>query len=428
MTESGPDPEPMWRGTLPLTAGVLALVALLVGVGYWSVRVHISGAIVAPGRVEADGGFHVVRHPIGGTVQEILVQENDLVDKGALLVRLGAQDEKSQLYAIEQHLIGISAHMARLVAERDEIDEVAFSPMLLSAARTNPRVRALLEIEHKRFAARREALEEERDLREEKNIQINLRIKALEGQKSALGEQSILTETAMKEAQPSRINGLKRDISALKAQVGSLEAKMAELRGQKASDRLAFLRLRAQRREAMLAELQKLNDRSAELASEKLALEDAIAQLEIRAPVGGVIRGRWRLASQSIVGPGQPLMSITPQGQGMLISARVDPANLDSVYPEQEVSLRFLSIDQKDIPELRGTISDISATEFRDEQTGATYHAVTIRPTIAEQQRPQLQDLLPGSAVDVLVHTRSRSPLGYLAEPITSFFQKTSRN
>ena len=41
--------QPSYSGTMPLTIGFLALALLVGGVGVWSVRTEISGAIIAPG-------------------------------------------------------------------------------------------------------------------------------------------------------------------------------------------------------------------------------------------------------------------------------------------------------------------------------------------------------------------------------------------
>ena len=38
------DEDPKWKGVLPLTAGILALVALVGGLGLWAVRAELSGA------------------------------------------------------------------------------------------------------------------------------------------------------------------------------------------------------------------------------------------------------------------------------------------------------------------------------------------------------------------------------------------------
>ena len=54
----------------PLIAGFITLTILLGGFGLWSVVTEISGAIVAPGRIEVEQNRQIVQHPDGGRSEE----------------------------------------------------------------------------------------------------------------------------------------------------------------------------------------------------------------------------------------------------------------------------------------------------------------------------------------------------------------------
>jgi HlyD family secretion protein len=57
-----------WPVGRPLVVGLTGLVLLLGGFGTWAAFVEISGAVIAPGRIEVDQNRQVVQHPDGGVV------------------------------------------------------------------------------------------------------------------------------------------------------------------------------------------------------------------------------------------------------------------------------------------------------------------------------------------------------------------------
>src|SRR6056297_679587 len=104
----------------PMLVGLLGLVLLLGGFGTWAATTTISGAIIAPGRVEVDQNRQVVQHPDGGVVGAILVDEGARVEAGDVLVRLDPNDLRSDLAIVESQLFEVMARRGRLEAERDE--------------------------------------------------------------------------------------------------------------------------------------------------------------------------------------------------------------------------------------------------------------------------------------------------------------------
>ena len=72
----------------PVTQGVVAILALVLGFGLWATLTQLSGAIVAQGQIEVERDRQVVQHPDGGVVAEILVTEGARVKAGQPLLRL----------------------------------------------------------------------------------------------------------------------------------------------------------------------------------------------------------------------------------------------------------------------------------------------------------------------------------------------------
>ena len=123
--------RPTYSARMPLTVGFLALALLVGGIGYWSVRTQIAGAIIANGMIVVENNRQIVQHPEGGIVGEIAARDGDRVDAGMLLVQLDDTLLRSELSVAELQLVELGARRARLEAERDEEETVKF-PQIFS--------------------------------------------------------------------------------------------------------------------------------------------------------------------------------------------------------------------------------------------------------------------------------------------------------
>ena len=138
----------------PLIIGFLSLFALVGGFGTWAVQSELSGAVIAPGRIEVDRNRQVVQHIDGGVVEEILVDEGDTVETDQVLIRLDPTALRSQLAITEGQLFELMARRGRLDAERDDQTEITFDPLLLERASADKDVAGLVEGQRRLFDAR----------------------------------------------------------------------------------------------------------------------------------------------------------------------------------------------------------------------------------------------------------------------------------
>src|SRR5215472_9311144 len=110
--------------------GFAIVVLLLGGVGGWATTTQLAGAVIAPGTIVVESNVKKVQHPTGGVVGEILVKEGDAVDEGQLVLRLDDTVTRSTLGAVRSQLDELMAREARLLAERDDADGIAFPAQL----------------------------------------------------------------------------------------------------------------------------------------------------------------------------------------------------------------------------------------------------------------------------------------------------------
>ncbi len=120
-----------WSMRKPFLIALVTAILLFGGVGLWSVRTEIAGAVVGNGQVSVATDISAVQHPVGGIVEEIHVQNGDHVTAGQLLLRLDSSSQKARLDAVEDELFETLANLARLEAIVESREEMTLHPELI---------------------------------------------------------------------------------------------------------------------------------------------------------------------------------------------------------------------------------------------------------------------------------------------------------
>ena len=106
------------------------------------------------------GNRQAVQHQTGGTVQELLVRDGDVVKKGQVLVRMNPITAQSAYEVAEASYLSALANVARLTAERDGLKTIKF-PEELEKRRAEPRVSELMTLQNQLLMSRQSSLQNE---------------------------------------------------------------------------------------------------------------------------------------------------------------------------------------------------------------------------------------------------------------------------
>ena len=426
--------KPTYSGRFPLFVGCSALIVLLLGIGVWSVRTEIAGAIIASGTIVVENNRQVIQHAEGGVVGEILARDGDPISEGDLLLRLDGTILESELALAELQLIELRARKARLQAERDEASDIIF-PNDLLALNTDAATEQI-EGQRKLFEARRNSLETERKQIAEQIKQIHNQIEGAEAQQAALSVEEELVGNELRDqesllerglVQNQRVSTLRRDAAQITGQIGMLNANAAQFRGQIAALEIELLRLVTSRQENAITELRDIQFNELELTEQHRTLLERMSRLDVRAPVGGIVYGSSVFAEKAVVQSAEPLMYVIPQDQPLIISTRVEAIHVDQVHMGQEATLKFSAFNQRTTPELNGSVISVSADVFEDENTGMSYYRVDVEPLDDELAKLDELEILPGMPVEAFIKTDDRTPLSYLTKPLTDYFGRALR-
>ncbi|MDJ0638493.1 MAG: HlyD family type I secretion periplasmic adaptor subunit [Paracoccaceae bacterium] len=426
--------RPTFSARVPLFIGFSALMLLVGGVGLWSVRTEIAGAIIASGKIVVENNRQVVQHPEGGIIGRIAARDGDLVASGDLLIELDDTLLRSDLAVAETQLVELKARRARLEAERDEVGEMVFPTDLLS--QETEAASGQINGQRVLFVARKETFNKELSQITERIFQTRNQIAGVEAQLAALAVQEKLTveELAVQEdalsrglTQANRVSQLRREAARLQGEIGKLSSDIARFKGEIAGFEIERVRLKNRRREAAISELRDIRFRELELIEQRASLRKRLDRLGVRAPVAGIVYGSTVFAESAVIQPAEPLMYVIPQDQPLIVNARVEAIHIDQVHVGQPATLRFSAFNQRLTPEVVGRVVAVSADVFQDEVTGVGYYRVDVIPLVEEMPKLEGQNLLPGMPVEAYLRTDDRTPLSYLTKPLTDYFGRAFR-
>jgi HlyD family secretion protein len=408
-----------------LVATVLSLI-LVVGVGGWATVTQISGAVIAPGQLVVESDVKKVQHPTGGVVGALLVREGDHVKAGDVLVRLDETQTRANLDIVRKALDELAARRARDEAERDGSKAIAFPPDLLSRA-ADAEVTRLIEGESRLFNSRQASRAGQKAQLSERVDQLRQEIVGLTEQTSAkdreialIGSELIgVRELYTKNLVPlSRVTALERDAARLSGERGQLIAATASARGKIAETGLQILQIDADMRTEVGKDLSEIRGRWSELVEKRVAAEDQLKRVEMRAPQDGVVHQMTVHTVGGLVVPSEPAMLIVPEADRLVVEVRIPPQDIDNVRAGQSAILRFAAFNARTTPEVTGTVTRVGADVSQDAKSGASYYAARVALSADEQARLGDVRLVPGMPVEAHLQLGERSVLSYLTKPL----------
>jgi HlyD family secretion protein len=403
-----------------------AAAALLIGaVGGWVATTDLSGAVIATGSLVVESSVKKVQHPTGGIVGELLVRDGSQVRTGDLLLRLDKTLVQSNLDSVTKALVELAARRARLEAERDGASAITYPKELTGA--NDPETTNVLAGEQRLFQFRRDAQAGQKSQLRERIAQLQEEIRGQTDQAAAKRQEIVLVTRELEGVrdlfqknlvQINRLTALERDAARLEGERAQLVAAMAQSKGKISEIELQIIQIDQNLRSDAAKELGEIRAKTSELVEKKVAAEDQLKRIDIRAPQDGIVHQLAVHTVGGVVKDGEPIMLIVPQADVLIVEARVSPNDIDQLVTGQKVVLRFSGLNQRTTPELNGELSRISADTIQDQRTGSPYFLVRIILPEPELARLGAIKLVPGMPVEAFIQTGERTMLSYLVKPI----------
>jgi HlyD family secretion protein len=407
-----------------LFAGIGIALLLIVGIGGWAATAQVSGAVIAPGTVVVESNVKKVQHPTGGVVGEILVKEGDRVRAGDLLMRLDETITRANLLVITKQLDELMVRQARLEAERDGKIELAL-PQELQERAAEPEIQKIVAGERVLLESRHSARDGQKSQLRERIAQLKEEISGLEAQQSAKAKENYLIDKELEGLEQlsaknlvpiTKLMAMRREAARLQGERAQLVASVAQTKGKIAEIELQIIQIDEDLRAEVMKDLREDQGKQAELDEKRVAAEDQLKRIDIRAPQSGFIHELAVHTVGGVITPGEPVMLIVPGSDALIIEAKVSPEDIDRIQVGQPTFIRFPAFNQRTTPEFDGTVTVVSADVMKEAQTNRTYYIA--RVALADQRKTDGLKLVPGMPAEVHIRTSERTPLSYLLKPL----------
>ena len=345
---------------------------------------------------------------------------------GDLLLRLDRTVPAANLAVVSKALDQLTARKARLDAERQGSDSIVF-PRELSDRVADPDVAEAVAGEKQHFETRRTSRAGQKSQLGERIAQLEKEISGDVAQADAKSKEiqlvqkelaSVHTLWAKKLISIDRLTSTEREATRLDGERGQLIAAQAQAEGKIAEIKLQIIQIDLDLSTEVNKDLRDVDGQMSELLERKVAAEDQLKRVDIRAPQDGVVQQSIAYTVGGVVKPGETIMQVVPDNDSLTVEARIAPSDIDKLWAGQSASLRFSAFNTRTTPQIDGVVERTSPDIATDQRTGVSYYTVRIRTTAAQVARLGDVKLVPGMPVESFIKTEDRSVMSYLVKPL----------
>lgn len=409
----------------PAWIGYVLVIAFFVGFGYWALTAPLSGAAIATGRIAAAGENQKIQHLEGGIIKQIHIREGDRVEIGNPLFTLDETQIRSNLQRMSRQELSLRARLTRLGAERDGAELMNYTDEVQQAAKLLG-MEDVLEEQRKEFRTRRQRLASELVILKQRIAAQEEALTGYEAQLTALNEQIAVVKDEVQRklelldkglTNRSEYTQLLRSEADLVGRLGSTTSEIARAKTQIIEAREEIARQDTAIAEAAIQEINEVRTQLADVSEQMNGARDILNRTIIRAPTDGLVISVVKNTTGSVVRPGEDLASILPTSSELLVAARLNLADIDSVRPGQEALLRLPALNLRRTPEVPGEVIFVSPDRLIDEATQEPYYEARLRIVeLPDEVSPE--QIYPGMPVEALISTEERTFADYIARPI----------
>jgi hemolysin D len=364
----------------------------------------VDESVAAQGKLEPEGVVQVVQAPEGGVVEEVLVKEGELVEKGQVVVTLDESSTKAQLRSNEQNSQELQAENAyysailsgdsNAVAPADISSDLAqrgrdraqlqASNQLYQAQITGqtaglaPDQIAQLEASEARLGSQQSINKIQANQFRNQRVQTEVRLanakndlatnqQILESlrelnEKGAVARLSFLQQQQEVSTKQAEVDTLQEELDRLTLQISEAEEEVGLTSSTSDEDLYRRIEANTQRIADIDSQLSQRildnNQRIADLRSQKAQLTQSINHQALTAPVKGTVFNLKANRPGYVANTTEPMMEIVPQDS---LVARIFIPNKDIGFVKvgQKVDVRIDAYSYSEFGDVEGTLTRI---------------------------------------------------------------------
>ncbi len=352
-----------------------------------------------------------------------------------MLFKLQPLQAQSTAEVLRKQLNGALAQEARLLAERDLKTRIEY-PEQLQAVRHLADVASTIYDQEKQFAERKRMLDGQVDIFKRRIDQTKSDIAGKQEREAALRGWVSSMREELNRLRPTvaagyfaknRFSDKERELLRQEGELGLIRNDIRRSQQTIAENEVSIRNtLQTQVQEAA----QQLGDVRGKLTDlrEKIQVaQDVLSRVDVRAPQDGVVQGLKVHSIGHVVRPGEPMAEMVTVDDGLIMTARVSPTDIDMIMPGQKAEIRFPAFANRQTKATLGKVDSISPDATFDPNTKQTFYNARVSIDL-ETLPPELRrKLTPGMPATVLITTGERTMLKFLVGPLWDALARTMR-
>lgn len=409
----------------PARTFVCVLSAFVVIGILWASLVRIDVIVRAEGRVVPAGRAQIVQHLEGGIIKSINVREGLMVESGQILMTMADVKARSDLGQETSRLMALRGREARLTAEAEGKDEIAF-PEGFDDAEVKRAEESAFKARLARKMQEAAVLKGQNQQKRSEIVEAENRRKNLNAELELSRKQAAVIENLRKNGAASQLELLETQgrVQRLLSQLGDTETSIPRLRAAVAETESRIAEQEAKFRAEASAELTQVRTDLEKSQYEFTAGSDRLARNEVTAPVSGYVNRVAISTVGGVVKPGEILLEITPVNETIIIEGRVRPNDRANLHSGQPARIRFGAFDYATYGTLKGQVEEVSADTLSDEKGDRFYR---VRISALTSQNLEFAPL-PGMTAESDIVVGKRTVMSYLLSPLLRFTDTAFRD
>jgi adhesin transport system membrane fusion protein len=395
----------------------------------WAAFAELDEVTRGNGQVIPSQRIQEISNLEGGLLAEMLVAENQIVEKNQVLARVSNEQAESTVRDNLNKQAEAEAAILRLEAERNGTELVFPKSMENAHLQIITDQLSLYNARKMQFEGEMRALEAQLEQKNNEMAEAQARRGQLEENLRLVMEQRNIARPLMLKGSFSRVDYLKleQQVATLQGDVAGVAQSIARARNgaQEIQERIT------QRKSEKASQIQEeINKRRLELNSirETLAFGgDRTKRMDVRAPMRGTVKRILINTVGGVIKPGENVIELVPLDDTLLIEARIKPTDIAFLHPNQKAVTKITAYDFSIYGGLEAEVEQISADTIEDKK-GETYYLVKLRTKKnAIVYRGESLPIIPGMTASVDILTGKKSVLDYLLKPILKARQNALR-
>ena len=222
------------------------------------------------------------------------------------------------------------ARKARLEAERDGAEAVTVPPELASTS-SDPEVAHVIAGERRLFEVRQTSRVGQKAQLRQRIEQLNEEIEGLTVQTEAKSREVELIQRELKGTRElweknlvpiSKLTALEREATRTEGEKGQLISSVAQTKAKIAETELEIIQVDRDLASEVAKELREIEGKIGEFVERKVAAEDQLKRIDIRAPQDGVVHQSIAHTVGGVINPNDAIMLIVPEADKLIVEAR----------------------------------------------------------------------------------------------------------